>query len=207
MKICRTQCPSERRNSHHRGKESSFWMHDPELIFNELDLKKGEVFLDFGCGTGDYSIHAAEKIGETGLVYAIDIKKELIDNLVQRTEKAGLENLIAIVSDAREQLPFEDKSIDLCLISTVLHTMNLEDAGKTIFTEIGRVLKPGGRLIIIECKKEDSKFGPPLSMRISPDEMEEYVYASDFEKSNIVDLGYNYMIKFVSMKDNSGVHG
>jgi ubiquinone/menaquinone biosynthesis C-methylase UbiE len=190
------QCPLEEQKSPHRGRGSSFWMHDPELIFAELDLKKGDVFLDIGCGTGDYSISAAEKAGETGLVYATDIKRELIDDLNKKAAEAGLKNLRAIVNDICEQLPFEDRSIDVCLISTVLHSFNLKDTGETIFSEIQRVLKSEGRLFIIECKKEDTMFGPPLSMRISPDEIEEYVYTYGFENIGLVDLGYNYMIKF-----------
>lgn len=196
LNICSKHCSSERLNSHHRKGPSSFWMHNPELIFKELDLGPGDVFLDLGCGTGDYSIHAAEKVGEAGIVYATDIQKELIDNLVKNAEITGLKNIRAIVNDIREQLPFEDKSVNVCLISTVLHSLNLEYAGKMIFSEVRRVLKPGGRLVIIECKKEDMKFGPPLSLRISPEEIEKHVYEFGFETISTVDIGFNYMIKF-----------
>jgi ubiquinone/menaquinone biosynthesis C-methylase UbiE len=198
------QCPSEEQNSPHKGRGgSSFWMHDPELIFNELDLKTGDVFLDLGCGPGDYSIHAAEKVGEAGLVYATGINKELIDDLTKKAEGAGLTNIRTFVNDVREQLPFDDKIIDICLISTVLHTLDLEEVGEKLFSEIGRVLKSEGRLFIIECKKEEMKFGPPLSMRISPDEIEGYVCTSGFEKIDFVGLGYNYMIKFVVKENKS----
>ncbi|WP_321431293.1 methyltransferase domain-containing protein [uncultured Methanolobus sp.] len=204
MKICRMQCPSEGQNSPHKGRGgSSFWMHDPELIFNELDLKIGDVFLDIGCGPGDYSIHAAEKVGEAGLVYATDINKELIGNLTKKAEGACLKNIRTFVNDVREQLPFDDKIIDICLISTVLHTLDLEEVGEKLFSEIGRVLKSEGRLFIIECKKEEMKFGPPLSMRISPDEIEGYVCTSGFEKIDFVDLEYNYMIKYVVKENKS----
>ncbi|NPE27848.1 class I SAM-dependent methyltransferase [Methanococcoides sp. SA1] len=184
--------------SHNRKRKSSFWMHDPEVIFKELDLKKGTAFLDVGCGSGDYSIRAAEEVGESGFVYATDMENELIDDLVRNTEQAGLKNIKAIVNDVHEKFPFEDNTIDSCLISTVLHSLDFENAGKIIFPEIRRVLKPEGRLIIIECKKEDLSFGPPLNMRISPSEMENHVSTFDFEKIDLVDLGFNYMIKFLS---------
>lgn len=202
LKICSMKCHSKGHNSHRRG-ASSFWMHDPELIFKELNLKCGDIFLDIGCGTGDYSINAAEKVGKTGLVYATDIQKELIDDLTRNAEEAGLENVRAIVNDVHDHLPFEDKTVDICLISTVLHSLNLEDVKGELFPEIKRVLKPKGRLIIIECKKEEMKFGPPLSLRISPDEIERHVSFFGFEKTDLVDIGYNYMIKFVSKKDDS----
>ncbi len=171
-------------------------MHDPDVIFKELNLKRGDVFLDLGCGVGDYSICAAEEVGESGLVYATDIQKDLVDTLMQNAVAAGLTNIWAFVCDIHDPLPFEDETIDVCFISTVLHSVDLEDAGKMLFSEVRRVLVPEGRLIIIECKKADMRFGPPLSMRISPDEIEERVSAYGFEKTNLVDLGYNYMIEF-----------
>jgi len=44
------------RSEHYERKPSSFFMHDPHLIFEELDLKEGDSFLDLGCGTGDYTL-------------------------------------------------------------------------------------------------------------------------------------------------------
>jgi SAM-dependent methyltransferase len=196
MKSSKKQRHSAGKNSHHGRRPSSFWMHDPEIIFNELNLKPGDVFLDLGCGTGDYSICAAEEVGESGLVYAMDIQEELTDNLIRISKDTGLNNIRAVVGDIHAPLPFEDQTIDVCFISTVLHSVDLEDTGKILFPEINRVLKTDGRLIIIECKKEEMDFGPPLSMRISPDEIEERLSAYGFKKIDYVDLGFNYMVKF-----------
>ncbi len=68
-------------NCKHKGKSNSFWMHDPKVIFNELNLKEGNIFLDLGCGKGEYSIYAAKIGGDSGLVYALDRKTELITSL------------------------------------------------------------------------------------------------------------------------------
>jgi hypothetical protein len=51
-------------------------------------------------------------------------------------------------------------------------------------------------LAIIECKKEEMAFGPPLNMRISPKELEEGISVYGFQKTNYLDLGYNYMLLF-----------
>jgi ubiquinone/menaquinone biosynthesis C-methylase UbiE len=179
----------------HRG-HSSYRMHDPEIIFGELDLKAGDVFLDLGCGTGDYSVRTAEEVGEEGFVYAMDIQSELVDALMERAASLGLENLSATTSDIFAPMPFEDRSIDVVLISTVLHSVDLNAAGTTLFLEIFRILKPGGRLFIIECKKEEMPFGPPLRMRLSPEEIVKAVAKFGFTKTGYVDLGYNYMLKF-----------
>ena len=181
---------------HHKGKPSSYWMHDPEIIFRELALKDGDVFLDLGCGTGDYSVRAAKEVGDEGIIYAADIRKELLDSLAERASATGLGTIRVVAMDLRNPLPFRDAGIDICLISTVLHVPDVWKERERIFPELRRVMRPGGRLAVIECKKEKTPFGPPLSMRISPDELETCISRHGFSSTGLVDLGYNYMMKF-----------
>ncbi|HOO54488.1 MAG TPA: methyltransferase domain-containing protein [Methanothrix sp.] len=171
-------------------------MHDPDVVFDALALKEGDSFLDMGCGPGDYAIRASEIVGDSGAVYALDRWQDVIDELAEKARSRGLKNISAIASDITERLPLKDESIDLCLISTVLHSLDLVDVGEALFGEIRRVLKPGGRVAIIECKKEEQPFGPPLSMRLSPEELESSIARYGFEWAELVDLGYNYMIIF-----------
>ncbi len=179
-----------------RGK-SSFWMQDPELVFGALSLKEGGSFLDMGCGPGDYSMRASEIVGDSGAVSSLDRCQDVIDELAEKARSRGLRNIRAIVSDISERLPIKDKSVDLCFISTVLHSIDLADVGEALFGEIRRVLKLGGRLAIIECKKEEQPFGPPLSMRLSPEEIKSSIVRYGFERAGLVDLGYNYLIIFI----------
>ena len=169
---------------HRRGKgPSSFWMQDPDIVFRELNLKEGDTFLDIGCGTGDYTIRAATEVGRNGTVFAADIQE-------------GLENIQAFVNDIQNPLPFENNSIDVCFISTVLHSLDLNKVGPLLFREIKRVLKQDGRLAIIECNKENLTFGPPIHMRISADEIEKIVLSYGFVQISHVDLGFNYLVTF-----------
>jgi ubiquinone/menaquinone biosynthesis C-methylase UbiE len=170
-------------------------MHDPELVFSELKLKEGDFFLDAGCGAGDYAIQASTIVGESGVVYALDIWEGVIDSLVEKAASQGIRNIRAMVSDITCQLPIKDNCIDICLIATVLHAIKT-DQNWDLFKEIRRILKPGGRVAIIECKKEDLPVGPPMSMRLSPEEIENSIIQFGFVKTNLVDLGYNYLIQF-----------
>jgi len=125
VQLCRNQFHQSvggKNMKEHRG-PSSFWMHDPELVFGELKLKKGDHFLDIGCGTGDYSLYAAEIVGNSGQIYALDIQDELITNLKEKIHQESLKNIKAIVSDIAYPLPFEDNSVDVCFISTVLQNV------------------------------------------------------------------------------------
>lgn len=171
-------------------------MHDTDLVFDALSLNEGDSFLDMGCGPGDYSIWASEMVGDSGIVYALDRWQDVIDDLAEKARSRGLKNIRAIVSDITEHLLVEDESVDLCFISTVLHSLDHADLETSLFGEIRRVLSPGGRLAVIECKKEEQPFGPPMSMRLSPEEIESSIMRYGFEKVRLVDLGFNYMIIF-----------
>lgn len=189
-------CEYDLRHCKQKRGPSSFRMHDPEVVFNGLKLKEGDFFLDLGCGPGDYTIEAAKIIGHTGLAYALDKWQYLVDRLTEEANEKGLGNIKTMVCDITGSLPIEDNCIDVCLLSTVLHIFNLPKIEKAIFTEIRRVLKPKGRVAIIECKKEDMPFGPPKHMRLSPNDIENSIQKYGFEKLNFTDLGYNYMIQF-----------
>ncbi len=177
-------------------------MQDPQLVFDKLNLKEGDCFLDLGCGPGDYSIRASEVIGAFGKVYSLDKNQDSIVDLNNRVVSSGLKNIKAEVCDIAGPLPVKDSCVDVCFISTVLHSLNLADVEKTLFGEIRRVLKPDGRVAIIECKKEVQPFGPPMSMRISPEELEGTIIKYCFEKISLGDLGYNYLIQFKKASEN-----
>ena len=190
-------------NYHHQGNNgklrrgpSSFWMHDPDVVFDFLALKQGDSVLDLGCGPGEYSIHAAGIVGDSGVVHALEKWDYMIDGLKEEAAARGLSNIKPITADITEPLPINDQSVDVCLLSTVLHIFKLSKIEKTLFTEIRRILKPDGRVAVIECKKEDRPSGPPKHMRVSPEELEASIMKYGFKKLGLKDLGYNYMIQF-----------
>lgn len=185
------------KKNYSRGKgPSSFKMHDSEMVFAKLNLKSGNTFLDLGCGAGDYSLYAAKVLGANGKVYALDIWDNIIEGVKQQAEKKELKNIQANVADIYMPLELDSESFDVCLLATVLHADNVIEKSIGLFQEIKRVLKPEGRLTIIECKKEESFFGPPLKYRVSPKELVEALSKIGFKKIDYIDLGYNYMLVF-----------
>lgn len=62
---------------------SSYWMRDPDFVYDEIGLKNGDFFLDLGWGAGNYSLRASMIVGDGGIVYALDKWKYLLDDLTK----------------------------------------------------------------------------------------------------------------------------
>lgn len=178
------------------GGPSSFDMHDEGLVFEKIGLKSGDTFVDIGCGPGDYALHAAEIVNTGGMVYALDRWKEMIQRMNERAEERGIVNVRGHVCDVTAPLPLANDIADACLMATMLHIVNLPKFGKGLFGEIRRVLRPGGRLCIINLKKEDQPWGPPKRMRLTPQECQDWVEPCGFVQTGYEDLGYNYLLRF-----------
>jgi len=197
MKKCNFGSLKQLCDVHKRG-SSSFKMHDPRLIFDQFDFKNGDVIVDIGCGPGDYTLESARIIGDSGLVYALDRQCELLDDLNGRAAEAGLTNIRTITCDITGELPVTDHSADVCIAITVLHVPEVSACRDRLFAECRRILKTGGRLITIDVKTEDDSFGPPMHMRIAPQDMEDAVVRHGFEFIKQTDLGYTYMMQFAT---------
>lgn len=180
----------------HRHGPSSYWMHDPALVFGRLELKDGGCFLDMGCGPGDYTVGASRIVGDSGTVYALDASQTMINGLRKKVSRLGIKNVNIMVCDITCPLPIKDGSADVCLMATVLHIPAVAMKAEMVFTEVHRILRPGGHFGIIECKKEDSPFGPPREMRLSPEDVSDLAWMYGFERMHLTDLGYNYLIQF-----------
>ncbi len=176
---------------------SSFQLIDFEKVVSALRLKKGDTFLDMACGQGEYSIEVSKIIGEEGLIYAVDLWEENIVQLRKALSAAGIKNMEAIVADVSKVMPISNDSVDVCLMATVLHDLILEKVAAEAIKEATRILKPNGLLAVIEFKKIDGPPGPPIKIRMSPDEVESIVKPYGFLKKTMKEVGaYNYLMTF-----------
>jgi len=176
--------------------KSSFDLIDQEKVFAIMDVRPGSRFLDLACGIGKYSLAVASKLGDGGMVYAVDLWLEGIEELDREIQNRGLRNIKTMVADIRKPLPFDKDSIDSCLVATILHDLSEKDRKSTLL-EIGRLLKPGGMLNIIEFKKIETGPGPPIAIRLEEKKIDALVAPFGFSKATGSEVGeFNYMVKY-----------
>ncbi len=178
--------------------KSSFDLVDAAKVFAELGLRSDSVLLDVACGAGNYSLAAAEFIGETGRIHAVDLWAEGIATLRARARELALTRIRAAVADAAVRLPLADASADVALLATVLHDLAAEGTATGALREVARVLKPGGHLVVIEFDKVESEPGPPLAVRLSPGEVADIVLPCGFLEEHVLAVGPStYLAKFL----------
>ena len=117
------------------------------------NLREGDQVLDIAGGTGDLALAFSKKVGKSGRVVHTDINEAMLRTGRDRLLDAGVV-LPTLVCDA-EKLPFPDNHFDLVSVAFGLRNMTHKDAA---LTEMNRVLKPGGKLLVLEF----SKVAPPL---------------------------------------------
>lgn len=183
----------DQQNHHRRSGPSSYAMQDPDRLWKILALSPGQSFADLGCGPGDYALEAARRVGPGGRVWALDHDQRMLDALEEEARQQGLANLTTMAADLRQPLPLEDQTLDLCLLATVLHVIKFTLAEGGLFREIMRVLRPGGRLAVLNCSMADLSFGPPAHLRIAPPELGQLVLPQGFRRERLEDLGFNYL--------------
>ena len=112
------------------------------------NLKEGDQVLDIAGGTGDLSLAFAKKVGTTGRVVHTDINEAMLRVGRDRLTDKGI-FLPTVVCDA-EKLPFPDQHFNLVSVAFGLRNMTHKDAA---LKEMCRVLKPGGKLLVLEFSK------------------------------------------------------
>ncbi len=179
----------------HGAGRSTFELVDLDLVLQALSLTPSTVFLDLGCGRGNYAIAVAGSMGPLGKVYAVDAWQDGLEDFEQEAAARGLKNITTLHANLNEHIPLEEGTVDVALMATVLHDLLREDPGKVAMDEIRRVLRPGGTLCIIEFKKVEDGPGPPLNVRLSPEETEKVITPFGFAKDRITDVGpFHYLL-------------
>ena len=144
---------------------------DPYRVFEAVNLGPGMRVADLGCGrTGHFVFPSSKLVGETGVVYAVDIIKDILETIRSRARSEGYLNVQTvwanIEADGKTAIPGE--SLDVCFITNILSYLKDKTAA---LREALRLIKSGGYLVVVDWAKKLGPLGPESGSLTSPQEI------------------------------------
>lgn len=134
---------------------------NPFQILKTVGIQEGMKFADMGCGTqGHFVFPASHLVGETGVVYAVDILKSALAAVESRTKMAQVNNIETIWSDIEvyRGAKIKDDSLDVVSLINV-------GSNEAMLKEASRLIKKDGKLLIVDWEKTTAPFGPATKNR------------------------------------------
>jgi ubiquinone/menaquinone biosynthesis C-methylase UbiE len=161
---------------------------NPKNILSQIAVSPGSVVADFGCGSGFFSLAFAEAVGEEGKVHSLDILPSALESVESKAKLQGIANIITeranLEKESGSKLPSE--SIDWVVIKDMLFQNKIKDL---IVKEAYRVLKNGGKLLLLEWNDRDSSMGPEKKLRISEEELKKLAESQGFKEEKKLSAG------------------
>jgi len=139
---------------------------DPRINLDQFDIHPGMTVADFGSGMGHYALAVAKLVGDTGRVYALDIQKEIVESLAREAQHQHIRNLDTMRVDLEKSggSNLRSHTIDRVLLINILFQVKNK---QTIIQEIARILRPTGKVLMIDWTDSPRGIGPPPTEAIS----------------------------------------
>ncbi|MBN1325568.1 class I SAM-dependent methyltransferase [Candidatus Falkowbacteria bacterium] len=150
---------------------------NPKEILEKVSLIEGMKVADLGCGNlGYFIIPAAKIVGKTGAAYAVDILKTALESVRSRAKLEGLTNLETVWANLEDPatIKIPAGTLDVIFLKNVLFQNKKH---KEIVSGAVKLLKKGGKIIIVDWKKIGIPFGPPVDIRIDKENIKAIVGA------------------------------
>lgn len=170
---------------------------NPAEVVAACRVTPGARIAEIGCGTGWFTFELEKAVRPRGIVYALDMQPAMLQIL--RAKRENWERILTLPCSENE---FE---LDTGEVDIVFHANTLHECSdpELHLQEVKRVLKPAGRLILVEWKwaDEESQPGPPNLQRLDIHTVQEIVKKAGFEIKEIYDVGpYHYALQAVKLE-------
>jgi ubiquinone/menaquinone biosynthesis C-methylase UbiE len=124
---------------------------EPDVAISRLNIPKGAAVADIGAGSGYMTVRLSDRVGPAGTVYATDVQPQMLEILRRRLADKRITN-VALIQGAIDDPRLPKASVDLELMVDVYHELSEPQA---MLHGLRDALKPGGRLVLLEYRKED----------------------------------------------------
>jgi len=171
---------------------------DAKKVFKKLGIAQGMLVADLGCGSaGHFVFPAASMVGDTGTVYAVDILKTVLQGIESRAKLELFSNVHTLWSNLEiyEATDIGNNKVDIAMVNTVLFQTKKHG---DVLKEAARVIKPGGKLLVIDWKITAAPLGPPVEDRVKPEEVIGLAEKLGLQEPEEFDAGpYHYGLIFI----------
>ena len=123
----------------------------PDVALNAIKIPKGASVADIGAGSGYLTVRLAARVGATGRVFANDVQPQMLNMLARRLSNSRITN-VTLIEGTLDDPKLPAASVDLVLMVDVYHELSQPQA---MLRHLRESLKPGGRLVLLEYRKED----------------------------------------------------
>ncbi|MDX1660923.1 MAG: methyltransferase domain-containing protein [Gemmatimonadota bacterium] len=171
--------------------QRSHWL-PPSAVLARLGVESGWTIADVGTGTGYFARPLAGAVGDEGRVLAVDVQREMLAKLfVTLAESDAPPNIHPLLGDA-VALPIGDDACDALLLANIWH--EFEDRSK-VAREARRVVRPGGRVAVLDWQPAEPPPGPPFDHRVGPGDARDALAAAGWFPSAPSHLGpYTWLV-------------
>ncbi len=160
-------------------------------IASEIGIKYADRIADIGCGIGYFTFPLSEVVGSKGLVYALDIEEEMLQDIKCKIAENNIKNVVPVITRPY-QLTLENSMVRVAFLCTVMHEVKMREK---FLKEVNRILLADGKIIIIEWIKKDSDYGPPADHRLDKDSIKRNLLRTGFQDIEIKDFNeYFYIV-------------
>ena len=153
----------------------------PDVALDVLKIPKGAAVADIGAGSGYITVRLAARVGPTGRVFANDVQPQMLNILSRRLSNARITN-VTLIEGTLDDPKLPPASVDMAMMVDVYHELSQP---QTMLRHLRESLKPGGRLVLLEYRKEDPTvpIKPEHKMSVAEAKME--VEAEGFTLSKV----------------------
>ena len=131
----------------------------PSQTLARLGVARGMTVVDVGAGTGFFTRAASGLVGPEGRVHAVDVSDTMLDHL----RELGVPPNVSVSACEPLRVPLPAGTADVVLAAFVVHEA---PDRRAFLDELARLLKPGGRVLVLEWKRQDEEHGPPMAERL-----------------------------------------
>ncbi|MAG12745.1 hypothetical protein CL630_02960 [bacterium] len=164
---------------------------NPEDILDQLVLVEGRTVAELGAGSGAYVLSTARRVGDTGIVYAIDVQKHFLDKIKNDAKLTDLTNVEVLSGDIEELggTGLKDGFVDTAILSNTL--FQFEDKSEAA-REIRRILKTDGRVLVVDWSDSFGGIGPSVDAIVSKEEAHDIFKRNGFTHERDIKAGEHH---------------